>query len=215
MSMAGPFRDRTDAGRQLGARLLAEALADPVVLGLPRGGVPVALEVARLLHAPLDVIVVRKIGLPWYPELGVGAIGEENITVFNHEILESYKLDIADLQPTVVREQAALFARVRQIRQRHAQVALRGKCAIVVDDGVATGIDARVACRVAKARGAREVVLAVPVAPLDWRRRLRGEADRLIAVQELLNFAAVGQAYLDFSATSDAEMLRCLDADQN
>lgn len=211
--MAGPFADRQDAGRQLAVLVAQLKLVDPVVLGLPRGGVPVALEVAKQLHAPLDVIVVRKIGLPWYAELGVGATGEDNITVFNHEILESYKLDVAELQSDVAREQGALLARVRQIRASHPQVKLKGRCAVVVDDGVATGIDARVACRVAKARGAREVVLAVPVAPFDWRRRLQGEADRLVAVQEPLEFAAVGQAYLDFSPTSDAEMLRCLDAD--
>lgn len=206
------FRDRVDAGRRLGRLLRPVALQDPVVLGLPRGGVPVAREVADALGAPLDVIVVRKIGVPGHEELGLGAIAEDGIVVFNEDIKASVDVPEDVLADALAEQRRTLASRLAGIRAVHPPVPLAGRTAIIVDDGLATGIDARAACRVARARGAGRVVLAVPVAPDDWRSRLAGEADLLIAVEEAVDFMAVGQFYEEFPQTSDAEVLAALHA---
>lgn len=205
------FSDRLDAGRQLADLVSQLDLASPVVIGLPRGGVPVAAQVAARLNCPLDVIVVRKLGVPSQPELGLGAISESGVRVFNDDVLALARISAEELDELISREQSALEQRLAQIRAVHPAVGLRDKSVVIVDDGIATGIDARAACRVARARGARQVVLAVPVAPADWRRRLSNEADQLVAVAEPRDFMAVGQFYVDFLPVEDAEMLRYLD----
>ena len=176
------FADRDDAGRQLAARL-GHLRGEPVVvLGLPRGGVPVALQVARALGAPLDVIVVRKLGVPFQPELGMGAVGEDGVRVLNPEVMQACGVSQDDLAAVQAREQAAVQARAARYRARRPREPLAGRVAVVVDDGIATGSTARAACQIARAHGAARVVLAVPIAPPGWKARIGAAADEMICV---------------------------------
>ena len=162
------FRDRVDAGRHLAEFVQGAGIGrrgDAVVLGLPRGGVPVAGEVARLLGAPLDVIVVRKLGVPFQPELAMGALGEDGVRVVNDDVVESTGLTPADVDKVERVERAELDRRVERYRRHRARVDLQDRCAVIVDDGIATGSTAHAACRVARAHGSSRIVLAVPVAP--------------------------------------------------
>jgi predicted phosphoribosyltransferase/dienelactone hydrolase len=205
------FRDREDAGRRLAQRCGDEAGPDTVVLGLPRGGVPVAEQVAAALHAPLDVCVVRKLGVPVQPELGMGAIGEGGTRVLNDEVIAGARVSGPRLEEVEQRERAVLRERAERYRGTRPPLPLDGRTVVVVDDGIATGSTARAACRIARERGARRVVLAVPVAPADWTERLAGAADGYISVATPLGFAAIGQFYEDFTQTSDAEVTACLE----
>jgi putative phosphoribosyl transferase len=205
------FADRIDAGRQLAERLGDLRIEDAVVLGLPRGGVPVAAEVARALDAPLDVIVVRKLGAPSQPELAMGAIGEMGARVLDEPVLRHLRLTVDELQAVEDRERAELERRVARLRRGRPRVALEGRVAIVVDDGLATGSTARVACRVARELGARRVVLAVPVAAAESIRAGIAEADEIVCVATPERFLAVGHHYRDFSPTSDDEVIAALD----
>lgn len=206
-----PFRDRRDAGRQLAGAL--DRLRDeaPVVLGLPRGGVPVADEVAQALGAPLDVILVRKLGVPRQPELAMGAIGEDGVRVVNELVIESALVEPDDLAAVEQRERRELEARADRYRRGRPRVDLEGRLALIVDDGVATGSTARAAIAVARAHGAREVVLAIPVAPPRTCRDLAQEADEVVCLEQPEGFMAVGQFYDDFSQTGDDEVVACLD----
>src|ERR1019366_2009760 len=161
------FADRVDAGRRLAAKLGPLQGEDLVVVGLPRGGVPVALEVARALDAPLDVIVVRKLGGPVQPELGMGAIGEGGVRVLNAGVVRLARVSSDELATVERRERVELERRARRFRGDRPPVRLDGKTVVVVDDGIATGSTARAACQVARAQGASRIVLAVPVAPPD------------------------------------------------
>jgi putative phosphoribosyl transferase len=204
------FTDRADAGRQL-ARRLAHLRGQPmVVLGLPRGGVPVALEVARELGAPMDVIVVRKLGVPQQPELGMGAIGEDGARVINRDVVAMAGVGAEDLATVEARERVELDRRAERYRAGRGRVPLEGRTAVVVDDGIATGSTARAACEVARQHGARRVVLAVPVAPEDWIERMGDSADEYVAVATPARFRAVGQFYEDFSQTTDEEVVAAL-----
>jgi putative phosphoribosyl transferase len=203
------FRDRADAGRKLAARL-GHLRGDVVVVGLPRGGVPVAAEVARALEAPLDVIVVRKLGVPFQPELGMGAIGEEGVRVINDDIVHLAGVTHGELEVVEARERAELDRRARRFRGERARIPLSGRVVVVVDDGIATGSTARAACEVARGAGAARVVLAVPVAPPEWIRRLAGAADEFVCVETPEPFYAIGQFYRDFTQTTDDEVIACL-----
>ena len=205
------FNNRVEAGRQLAARLGYLRGEDLVVLGLPRGGVPVALEVATALHAPLDVIVVRKLGVPFQPELGMGAIGEGGVRVLNAEVVRLARVSSAELAAVEQRERAELERRARRFRGDRLPVPLTGKTVVVVDDGIATGSTARAACQVARAQGAARVILAVPVAPPDWTDRLADDADEFACVDTPEPFYGVGQFYADFSQTTDDEVIACLE----
>jgi putative phosphoribosyl transferase len=205
------FRDRTDAGRQLAARLGHLRGQPAVVLGLPRGGVPVAFEVARALAAPLDVIVVRKLGVPFQPELGMGAVGEDGVRILNQEVIGGSGVLPDDLAAVEEHEQAEVARRARRYRGGRPRQPLDGRVAVVVDDGIATGSTARAACQTARALGAARVVLAVPVAPAGWHDRIGGDADELISVAVPVPFYAIGQFYDDFSQTTDEEVAACLD----
>jgi putative phosphoribosyl transferase len=205
------FLDRVDAGQRLAARLRHLGGEPVVVLGLPRGGVPVAFEVARALDAPLDVIVVRKLGVPFQPELGMGAIGEDGVRVINDEVRRRAGVSDADLAEVEARERVELERRARRFRGDRTRHRLEGRTAVIVDDGIATGSTARAACDVARAHGAARVVLAVPVAPPGWTTRLVDVADELIALETPNRFFAIGQFYEDFSQTSDDEVLACLE----
>lgn len=204
------FADRVQAGRAL-AGALEHLRGDPtVVLGLPRGGVPVADEVALALDAPLDVIVVRKLGVPFQPELGMGAIGEDGVRVVNRDIVRTAGVSEHQLAEVESRERTELERRAARFRDARPRVALEGRTAVLVDDGIATGSTARAACQVARAHGAQRVVLAVPVAPRGWTGRLGDAADEYVCLATPEDFAAVGQFYADFSQTTDEEVVALL-----
>ena len=210
-----PFLDRADAGRRL-AGLLAgrpgiERGAGTVVLGLPRGGIPVAYEIARALDAPLDVILVRKIGLPAQPELAMGAIGEDGVRVVNDEVIKAEHVSRREFAGVEEQERAELSRRADRYRAGHPRVPLTGRTAIVVDDGIATGSTARAACQVARAHGAARVVLAVPVAPPSSVEALARVADEVVCVEAPEPFLAIGQWYRDFAQTADEEVVSLLD----
>ena len=206
-----PFADRADAGRRLAKRLGYLRGENPVVVGLPRGGVPVARQVALALEAPLDVIVVRKLGLPFQRELAMGAIGEGGVRVVNDDVVRAAGVSSRQTAEVERRERAELDRRARRFRGGRAPVALAGRTVIVVDDGIATGSTARAACQVARAHGAAKVILAVPVAPPGWTRRFAGVADECVALETPPGFVAIGQFYADFSPTSDDEVVACLE----
>ncbi|MFG2341455.1 phosphoribosyltransferase family protein [Streptomyces yangpuensis] len=204
------FTDRADAGERLAAALRPLQEERPVVLGLPRGGVPVAFPVARALHAPLDVIVVRKLGVPYHRELGFGAIGEGGVRVISEDIVRSSRVTREALEAVERAEEAELARRARRFRGDRPRVALDGRTVIVVDDGIATGATAAAACQVVRAQGAARVVLAVPVAPPDAVARLRDETDDVVCLSAPPAFRAVGEWYRDFSQTSDEEVVSLL-----
>ena len=205
------FSDRQDAGRQLARALAAYRDQDVVVLGLPRGGVVVAAEVAQALDAPLDVIVVRKLGLPGHAELAMGAVGEDDVRVVNDEVIGAHQVSTAALGSVEDAERERLRERASRLRAQHPRVQLDGRVAVVVDDGIATGATAAVACQVARAHGAREVVLAVPVTLPGSVRHVREVADSVVSLQQPDTFA-VGQSYADFGEVADAEVTDLLAA---
>jgi putative phosphoribosyl transferase len=206
------FLDRIDAGRQLARRLLATREESPVVLGLPRGGLPVALEVARALGAPLDVLVSRKLGAPESPEYGIGAIAEGGAVYLRDDAVREIGLSERDVAEIAEREGAEVERRVRRYRGGRPPVEVRGRTVILVDDGIATGGTARAAVRALRERGAARVVLAVPVVARRTAERLAAEVDALVFVEAPEDFYAVGQWYEDFRQTSDEEVEACLAA---
>lgn len=206
------FRDREAAGRALADRLDHLRGSDVVVLGLPRGGVPVAAQVARALDAPLDVLLVRKLGVPRQPELAMGAVGEGGVRVLNDEIVRQAGVTAEALARVEAVELAELRRRADRYRSGRPPIDLAGRVAVVVDDGVATGSTARAACEMARATGARRVVLATPLAPPSWTSKLAGAADEFVAVATPERFGSVGQFYDDFAQTTDAEVVAALAA---
>lgn len=205
-----PFIDRADAGRRLAQRLQYLRATPVVVLGLPRGGVPVAYEVAKALGAPLDVIVVRKLGVPYEPELGVGAIGEGGVRVINEQVMRLAGTSASELADVEARERTELERRARLFRGDRPRIALEGRTVVVVDDGIATGSTARAACQVARAQGAAQVVLAVPVAPPDYQARLGADADEFVCLETPDPFFSIGEFYEDFAQTSDEQVITYL-----
>ena len=204
------FRDRAEAGRVLATRLTHLRGEPVVVLGLPRGGVTVAAEVARELDAPLDVIVVRKLGVPTQPELGMGAIGEDGVRVVNDDIVQATRVTDEQIAAVEALERDELERRAVRFRAYHARVPLDDRVALIVDDGIATGSTARAACAVARAHGATRVVLATPVAPPDWTARLADVADELVAVDTPWPFYAIGEFYEDFAQLTDEQVVDAL-----
>jgi predicted phosphoribosyltransferase len=207
-----PFIDRIDAGKRLAKALAGYKGRQPVVLGLPRGGVPVAAEIATALDAPLDLILVRKIGVPYQPELAMGAVvdGSEPITVRNEDVIRLS--GVSESEFNAVRDQE--LAEIERRRKRylgdrpHPQIA--GRTIIVVDDGVATGATTRAALRATRMRKPNKLVLAVPVAPTDSLKELRDEADEVICLEDYEEFGAIGLFYSDFRQISDAEVIELL-----
>lgn len=204
------FADRVQAGRELASRLLYLRGQPVVVLGLPRGGVPVGAEVARALGAPLDVIVVRKLGVPSQPELAMGAVGEDGARVIDPEVIRMASVSAGELRVVEERERAEVGRRAHRYRAGRDRVPLAGRIGVIVDDGIATGATARAACQVARALGAARVVLGVPVAPPDWQQRIGNDADEMVSVSTPTRFFAIGQFYDDFSQTSDETVVACL-----
>lgn len=206
------FANRRDAGRRLAERLLPLVDEEPIVLALPRGGVPVADEVARALGAPLEILAVRKLGAPHNPEYGIGAIAEDGTRVFDPEALAALGIDDGTLAAIVAREREELRRRVAAYRGDRAPLELRGKTVIVVDDGVATGVTDTAALRSARRRRPRRLILAVPVAAPESVARLREEADDVFCLLAPAQLYGVGQWYRDFSQVSDAEVIAALSA---
>lgn len=207
------FRDRTDAGHRLGEHLAARRAPDVIVLGLPRGGVPVAAEIARALDAPLDVIVVRKLGVPTHPEVAMGAIGEGGVRLLDETLVAQLGITPAEVDAVERRERATLDARVAQLRPDGEQLDLTGRTAIIVDDGIATGATAAAACQVARLLGAARIVVAAPVGPEDAAARLDG-ADEVVCLLRPAGFYAVGAHYGDFRQTTDEEVSALLESAQ-
>jgi putative phosphoribosyl transferase len=205
------FADRVEAGRVLGAALDGRVAPDEtVVLGLPRGGVPVAAEVARALGAPLDVLLVRKLGAPGQPELAIGAIAEDGVALVNEDVLQSLQLGRDAIDAAIAREQPELDRRLASYRGGRPPVPVAGRTAVVVDDGLATGATMEAAVRALAARGAGRLVVAVPVASIEAVERLRTVAHDVIAVTTPAPFYAVGAWYVDFTATDDDEVVHLL-----
>jgi putative phosphoribosyl transferase len=201
------FANRTAAGRALAERLREYAGRDDVVvLGLPRGGVPVAAEVAQALHAPLDVYVVRKLGVPGHTELALGAIGPGGVRVLNNDVVAAYRVTPEHIDEVAAKESDELDRRQREYRNDAAPPDVFGRTAILVDDGLATGATMRAAVQAVRASGPTEVVVAVPVAARATAHGLESIADAVVCVQTPVTFMAVGQWYDDFSQTTDEEV---------
>lgn len=204
------FKDRVDAGRMLAERVDYLRGKDVVVLGLPRGGVPVAFEVAKRLNAPLDVIVVRKLGVPFQPELAMGAVGEGGVVVTNEEVVRMAKINATQFASAQARECDEVEKRAKRFRGDHPPISLTGRIALIVDDGIATGSTAQAACKVARALGAEKILLAVPTGSAEAVSLLSRDADEVICLDIPQNFYAVGEWYQDFSPISDEEVIALL-----
>jgi putative phosphoribosyl transferase len=215
MSSPTTFQDRSEAGQLLGERLGYLTSERPVVLGLPRGGVPVAFEVARALACPLDVLVVRKLGVPFHPEFAFGAIGEDDAQVLNTQLVQQLGLSKDTIAEVVRHERAELIRRVELYRGDRPALALIGRTVVIVDDGLATGATARVAVEVARARGAKIIIVAVPVSPREAVAELRTLADEVISLLVPTQFQAVGEWYEDFNQTTDEEVTSLLGRSSN
>jgi putative phosphoribosyl transferase len=205
-----PFVDRDQAGRALGAQLGAMALVEPVVLALPRGGVPVGGRVAAVLGAPLDVIVVRKLGAPFQRELAMGAIGEGSVRVLDDDVLRACAITEEEIGAAEARERQVLERRVRRYRKGAPRIVLSGRTAVVVDDGMATGSTARAACSVARSQGAAYVAMAAPVASCHAVAQLEAVSDAVVVLEQPEPFFAVGHWYRHFEQTSDDDVVDLL-----
>lgn len=207
-----PFKDRWDAGRRLAAALTKYRDLDPVILALPRGGVPVAAEVAARLGAPLDIILVRKVGVPFQPELAMGAVvdGGAPLVVRNEDVIRLAGIDEADFQAVCDRELAEIERRRQRYLGSRERVDVADRIAIVVDDGIATGATTRAALRATRMRNPRRLILAVPVAPTDSLAVMREEADDVVCLEDYTSFGAIGFYYSDFGQVSDETVIEIL-----
>jgi putative phosphoribosyl transferase len=205
------FANRTEAGRCLAALLQARGFTDAVIYALPRGGVPVALPIAQALGAPLDLWLVRKLGVPWQPELGFGALAEGLAEpVINQDVVAHAGLTAEAMAPVIARERAELSRRAALFLNGRKRLDPKGRIAILVDDGLATGITAHAALRALRERGAARLILAVPIAAPESIAALKDAADEVIAVETVGFHGGISAAYLDFHQISDAEMLAML-----
>ncbi len=206
------FRNRSDAGRQLAKALAGYKDQRPVILALPRGGVPVAAQVAAALNAPLDLILVRKIGVPFQPELAMGAVvdGGAPIIVRNQDVIRLAGIDESEFKAVCDDELAEIERRRQRYLGSRNRVDVSGRTAIVIDDGVATGATTRAALRATRMRNPKRLVLAVPVAPTDSLSALRGDADDVVCLEDHEFFGAIGVYYADFSQVPDEEVIEIL-----
>ena len=202
------FRNRSEAGRQLAVRLKGYKEQQPVILALPRGGVPVGAEVAAALDAPLDLVLVRKIGVPSQPELAMGAVvdGHTPIVIRNEDVIRLAGVDEADFQAVCDEELTEIERRRQRYIGDRERVEVKGRLAIVIDDGIATGATTRAALRATRMREPKKLVLAVPVAPTDTLAAMRHEADEVICLEDYEVFGAIGYFYDDFRQMTDEEV---------
>jgi len=207
-----PFTDRIDAGRRLAKALSGYKSEKPIVLALPRGGVPVAAEIATALDAPLDLILVRKIGVPFQPELAMGAVvdGAAPVTVRNEDVIKLAGISEQDFAAVRDEQLKEIERRRKAYLGDRPHPELAGRVVIVVDDGIATGATTRAALQAMRLRKPRKLVLAVPVAPTETLQKLRGEADEIVCLEDYEEFGAIGFFYADFRQTSDAEVIDLL-----
>jgi putative phosphoribosyl transferase len=205
------LQNRKQAGMLLGERLLKLRLKEPLLLALPRGGVPVALEAARLLGAEMEILVVRKVGVPWHEELGMGAVSERGELWINQRTVAQLGCREEDVAHAVEKEKTEVERRVNLYRAGRHLPSLRGRSVVIVDDGIAMGVTARVACAFARAQGASQVILAAPVCSARAAEALRGEVSELVCLKEPEKFYAVGQYYEDFEQVSDDEVLALME----
>ena len=207
-----PFRDREDAGRQLAEWLLRYRDEDPIVLALPRGGVPVGYEVGRALKAPLDVFVARKLGAPHQPELGIGAVAQDGARVLNERIVQEIGVSEEYIERIAAEETAEAERRLRLFRgEERPEPKVQERTAILVDDGIATGVTTRAAIEALRRRNPRRLVLAVPVCAAQTAELLRQEVDELICMEVPSNLMAIGFWYQNFEQTSDEEVIELLE----
>ena len=212
MNFIGNFKNREDAGKALAEALLSKALPDPIVLALPRGGVPVAAEVARALKAPLDLIMVRKIGVPYQPELAAAAVidGEDPQLVINEEVCALADVSRSEIDAMAKEELQEIDRRTKLYLKDRPRVPIAGRSAIVVDDGIATGTTIRAVIKALRLKGPKAIVLAVPVAPPNAVEELRKEADDVVCLETPEPFFAIGFYYLDFHQITDEEVIGLL-----
>lgn len=206
------FKDRSEAGRKLAAALSRYGGRQPVVLALPRGGVPVAAEVATALNAPLDLVLVRKIGVPFQPELAMGAVADGGVAIVvrNEDVIRMAGIDEAEFQAVCDTESVEIARRRNRYLGGRSRVDVEGRTAIVVDDGIATGATTRAAVRSVRARNPQHLVLAVPVAPTESLKLLRQEVDDLVCLEDHESLGAIGFYYRDFRQVSDEEVIETL-----
>lgn len=207
-----PFSDRSEAGRKLAQALASYKQEQPIVLALPRGGVPVAAEIAAALDAPLDLVIVRKIGAPMQPELAMGAVvdGREPIVVRNESVIRYGGVSEQDFASARDRQLTEIERRRRKYLGNRPHPELKDRTVIVVDDGIATGATTRAALRALRGRGPRKLVLAVPVAPTQTLKDLQSETDEIVCLEDYEDFGAIGMFYADFTQVSDAEVVALL-----
>jgi predicted phosphoribosyltransferase len=206
------FIDRKQAGYELARRIRPMAHPNPVVYALPRGGVPVAAEIAAALKAPLDLVLVRKLGAPMQPELALGAIveGDEPIKTINDDIVRHLGISREEIEQIAAAELAEIARRRQRYLGSRRPISPHGHTAIIVDDGIATGATIRTALRALRRQGAAQIVIAVPVAPADTLNALTAEVDAVVCLEKPEHFSAVGAYYSDFHQVSDAEVTQIL-----
>ncbi|MDQ3965141.1 MAG: phosphoribosyltransferase [Actinomycetota bacterium] len=206
-----PFKDREDAGRQLAKRLLPYRDENPIVLALPRGGVPVGYEIARALKAPLDVFIARKLGAPGRRELGIGAVAQGGVRVLNEDTIRALGIPEEYIEQVAAEETAEIERRLRLLRGDRPEPEVRRRTVILVDDGIATGVTAWAAIRALRRRVPRRLVLAVPVCAPQTAEAIRPEVDDLVCLKAPYNLMAIGFWYRDFEQVSDEEVIELLE----
>lgn len=208
------FQNRVDAGRQLARELQVYREQSPLVLGLPRGGVPVAAMIARELRAPLDIWVVRKVGAPFQPELGIGAVAEGEEVFIDEVTAGFFGVSPEEVEQLLAQKRAEVAERAKLFRHGRQPPDVHGRTVIVIDDGIATGGTVRAAVRALRKRGAKRIVLAVPVASSQALESMRAEVDEVVCLHSDPNLTAIGLWYQDFSQTSDEEVIKYLGSQQ-
>ena len=206
-----PFRDREDAGRRLAERLAGYGDEDPVVLALPRGGVPVGYEISRALNAPLDVFLARKLGAPGQPEFGIGAVAQGGVRVLNERAIRTLEIPDDYIEQAAERETAEIERRLKLLRGGRPEPEVRGRSVILVDDGLATGVTARAAIEALRQRSPQRLVLAVPVCAAQTMEALRSEVDELVCLEAPSDLMAIGLWYQEFEQVSDEEVIELLE----
>jgi putative phosphoribosyl transferase len=206
-----PFEDREDAGRRLSERLLSYRDERPIVFALPRGGVPVGYEVARSLGAPLEVLVARKLGAPGQPEFGIGAVAPGGVRVLNGKVVQQLGIPQEYIDGITARETAEVERRVAYFRGGRPEPEVRDRTAILVDDGLATGVTARAAIKALRMREPRRLVLAAPVCAAQTSGVISGEVDELVCLETPSDLGAIGLWYRDFSQVPDEDVIRLLE----